>query len=76
MCVCVFVFFTSLIIFFATAPSTTTGSLTDQGMTCGTYQKLHFGWDACAVAGGLCLLIVLVVYATCVDLINVSANAL
>ena len=43
-------------------------------MTCGTYQKLKFGWDACAVAGGLCLLVVLVVYASCVDLINVSTN--
>lgn len=45
-------------------------------MTCGTYQKPKFGWDACAVLGGLGLLVALVVYATCVDLINVSTSVL
>eukprot|EP00752_Nemacystus_decipiens_P006535 g5886.t1 len=41
-----------------------------QGLTCGTYQRPKFGWDAIAVTGGLCLLLVFIVYATCSDLIN------
>ncbi|CBN77498.1 conserved unknown protein [Ectocarpus siliculosus] len=41
-----------------------------QGLTCGTYQKPTFGWDAIAVTSGLCLLLVLIVYATCADLFN------
>eukprot|EP00903_Cladosiphon_okamuranus_P009857 g9367.t1 len=41
-----------------------------QGLTCGTYQRPTFGWDAIAVTGGLCLLLVFIVYATCSDLIN------
>lgn len=43
-----------------------------QGLTCGTYQRPNFGWDAIAVTAGLCLLLVFIVYATCADLINVS----
>ena len=46
-----------------------------QGLTCGTYQRPAFGWDAIAVTGGLCLLLVFIVYATCSDLINVSTYA-
>lgn len=43
-----------------------------QGLTCGTYRRPAFGWDAITVTGGLCLLLVFIVYATCSDLINVS----